>query len=184
VNVRLEREGEIADVLVERYGTWSLACRAPCTFDASPGEHLRIGVLGADHEPLAFTVPADASAAHDVDIDIGRQGRGALIAGLAMIAGGAVSLALGMAIIRGAGDDDLFGDANRWVGRVGLLLGGASVVTGGVLIITRSTAPVILPSPTTRSQAHDDLGPTRATSSGSSIPLRLAPVQVVWTLRF
>jgi hypothetical protein len=180
VHVRLDGGLEVADVLVERDGTWDFACRAPCTFDAAPGERVRVDVLGITHEPLTFTVQQpDATGADDIVID--RQGRGALVGGLAAFGAGAISLALGMAIIRGAGDDDLFGKANGFVGRLGLLLGAASVVTGTVLIVTRSTAPVVLPSPTTRSQAHEDLAAERA--AGASV-LRFAPPQLTWTARF
>jgi hypothetical protein len=181
VRVRMEREGEVADVLVDRYGKWAFVCRAPCTFDAAPGEHVRIHVLSNDRddEPLAFSVPREADASHDVDIDVGHRGRGAFIAGLAAIGGGAISLALGMAIIRGAGKDDLFGSANGFIGRLGLLLGAVAVGTGAYLIVTRSTAPVILP--TTRAQAHDDLA---VPGTSSSIELRDVPLQLGWTVRF
>jgi hypothetical protein len=181
----MEREGEAADVLVDRYGKWAFVCRAPCTFDAAPGEHVRIQVLSTDDPPLPFTIPTNADASHDVDIDVGRKGRGALIAGLAAIAGGAVSLARGMAIIRGAGKDDLFGSANGFMGRLGLVLGAISAGAGAYLIVTRSTAPVILP--TTRAGAHEDLATPGVSSSiesqspSSSAPF---PLQLGWTVRF
>jgi hypothetical protein len=170
VRVRLKREGEVADVFVERRGSWSFECRAPCTFDATAGEQGRIQILGTDDAPLEFTVAAGGTGEHDIEVD--RRGKGALVAGLVAIGAGAISLALGMAIIRGAGDDDLFGEGNRTVARILLLLGGGSAVTGTVLIVTRSTAPVVVPPAVSSSRGHDET------------PLPIARPQLVWTVRF
>lgn len=164
VQVRLQRDGEVADVFVQRDGAWSFACRTPCSFDAAPGEQVRIDVLGFGDEPIGFTVQSNPGKQ---DIAVGRRGRGYLVGGLAAIGAGAITLALGMAIIRGAGDDDLFGEANRWVARAMLLLGGGSVVAGGALVVTRSTGPMILPPPPTPIE-----------------PRVAAPLQLTWTTSF
>lgn len=177
VRVRLGSDLQVADVLVERDGKWDFACRAPCTFDATPNTRVRINVLGGEYEPLDLTVPADAPEGHDVEV--GRKGRGYFVGGLAAIGAGAISMALGMAIIRGADKDDLFGDANGWIARAMLLLGAGSVVTGSVLIVTRSTAPMIMP-PANRKQTHEDLLPGQ--SNASLAPMM--PPQLVWTTTF
>jgi hypothetical protein len=156
VRIRLQREREFADVFIERRGTWGYECRAPCSVDAVAGERGRIDFPGTSDEPLMFVVPSDGSEVHEIEVR--RRGRGKLVGGLVAFGAGALSLALGMAIIRGAGQDDLFGEANGAVGRILLVLGGASGVTGAVLVVDRSTAPVLVP-PSTRSSMTSALPP-------------------------
>lgn len=168
VNVRLQRDSDIADARMERDGTWTTICRLPCAFDAAGGERGRIQFLNTSDEPLTFTVPGDGSTTYDVEVH--RPGNGYLVGGLAAFGAGAISLALGMAIIRGAGKDDLFGEANGFMGRLLLLLGGASGVTGTVLVLKHSSTPFLAaPSP-----------------SPPAIPAvpGVSAFQLVWTGRF
>lgn len=187
VGVRLQREKDAADVLVERHGVWTLACRAPCTFEAVAGEEVHVDMQGLIEEPLVFTVPADGRAEHDIEVR--RRGDGLFVGGLVAIGAGAISLALGMAIIRGAGKEDLFGEGNRAVASIAMVLGAASAVTGAVLILRRSTTPFIAPSsspspsPPTRAQAVEDVGVAPTRSLGVD-PVRLALPQLVWSARF
>jgi hypothetical protein len=179
VRVKMKKEWDFADVFVERRGIWTSAGQTPCTFDAAPGERVRVDVQGDAEHGLVFTVPDDGTRDHEIEVH--RRGDGYFVGGLVAIGAGAVSLALGMAIIRGAGNDDLFGGANRAVAAVMLLLGAGSAVTGAVLILRRSTDPYLVPStlPSTRTQALEDLAPVRTTR-----PLESPPFQLSWTTRF
>lgn len=184
VRVHLQRAKDAADVLVERHGAWTLACRAPCTFDGVPGEQVRITMEGLIEEPLVFTVPAGGATEHDIEVR--RRGDGLFVGGLVAFGAGAMSLALGMAIIRGAGKEDLFGEGNRAVASVAMVLGAASAVTGVVLVVRRSTTPFVAPKeplPTTRAQALDELASTRAFGVGA-LRAPSAPPQVGFTLEF
>jgi hypothetical protein len=179
VHVSLQREREFADVFIERRGAYDFECRAPCSFEAKAGERGHVDFPGTTDEPVGFTVPADATG--DYRFEVRRRGKAALVGGLVAAGAGAISLALGMAIIRGAGKDDLFGEANGAIARILLVLGGASAVTGTVLIVTRSTAPVLVPSAATRQEAHEDLTSPRSSIADSARPL---PIQLLWTGRF
>jgi hypothetical protein len=179
VNVSLQRDREFADVFIERRGTYEFECRAPCSFEAKAGEHGHVDFPGTTDEPAPFIVPNDGTETYHFQIR--RRGKAALVGGLVAVAAGALSLALGMAIIRGAGKDDLFGEANGAIGRILLVLGGASAVTGTVLIVTRSTAPVLVPSSSSRREAHEDLTAPRSSIADAAPPL---PLQLQWTGRF
>jgi len=165
VSVRVQREKDVADVFVERGEKWTLVCQAPCTFEATRGEQVRVAMDGILEEPLAFTVEGDDSGAQDIEVR--RRGGGRLVGGLVAIGVGTASMALGEAILRGADKGDLFGAANGWIGFIGMVLGAASVVTGTVLILKRPTEPFLASPP--RSQAVDPV---------------LARPQLVWTLQF
>jgi hypothetical protein len=175
VNVRIQKGHDFADVFVERNGSWTMPCQAPCSFDATPGETVRVDVQGDASQRLTFTVPSDGTRTHDIEVR--RRGDDLLVGGLVAIGAGAVSLALGMAIIRGAGKEDLFGSGNRAVAPVMMLLGAGSAGAGAYLILTRSTAPFLVPA--NRTQALEDLAPTRSTASTPA-----APSQLVWSLPF
>lgn len=178
VNVRMQKGHDFADVFVERRGSWERVCQAPCSFEAAPGENVRADVQGDENQRLTFTVPADGTREHDIEVR--RRGDNYLVGGLVAIGAGAVSLALGMAIIRGAEKEDLFGSGNRAVATVMMLLGGGSVAAGGYLILTRSTAPFIVPA--NRTQALEDLAPTRAKAASIFAPAASSPL--LWTTRF
>jgi hypothetical protein len=177
VRVKTKKDWDFADVFVERRGTWINVCQTPCTFDAAPGERIRVDVQGDAEHGLVFTVPDDGTREHEIEVH--RRGDGYFAGGLIAIGAGAVSLALGMAIIRGAGKDDLFGEGNRAVATVMLLLGAGSAVTGAVLILRRSTDPYLVPSAANRIQALEDLAPARTTRWAESPPLQLS-----WSTRF
>ena len=162
VNVRMQKGHDFADIFVERHGAWERVCQAPCSFEAAPGENVRADVQGDENQRLTFAVPSDGTREHDIEVR--RRGDNYLAGGLIAIGAGAVSLALGMAIIRGAGKEDLFGSGNRAVATVMMLLGGGAVGAGGYLILTRSTAPFLVP--TNRTQALEDLAPARAQRQG------------------
>lgn len=171
VNVRVQRDSDIADARMERGGTWTTICRVPCAFDAATGEHGRIDFLNTSDDPLPFTVPGDGTTTYDVEVH--RPGNGYLVGGLAAFGAGAISLALGMAIIRGAGKEDLFGEANGFMGRLLLILGGASGVTGTVLVLKHSSTP-FLAGP----------GPAPAPSPSSPPVPGVSAFQLVWTGHF
>lgn len=182
VTVKVHDEREFADVFVERRGQFESVCRAPCTFDAAPGERLRVDVYGSADELLTSTVRTDGAS--EQEIEVRRRGRGFLAGGLVAVGAGAISLALGMAIIRGADRTDLFQDlsANRALGTVLLVLGGLSAATGAVLIVKRSTAPFLETSRPTRIQALEDLRPARPI--GETIGETFSAPQLGWTQAF
>lgn len=172
VHVGLDRARDVANVLVERRGSWITACEAPCTVEAAPGEEIRIDMGDILDAPLSFVVAADGRT--DQDIIVVRRGKGLFVGGLVAIGVGAISLALGAAILRGAGPDDLFGDngTNKFVGRLAALLGAGSVAAGTVMIVRRSTTPYLV-SPAL---------PERPTPSMPPAPP--IGVSLVWSMRF
>lgn len=65
-----------ADVSVARGGTWTIVCRAPCTFDATPGDEVHVALDGLIEEPLVFVVAVAADGRREQDIEVRRRGKG------------------------------------------------------------------------------------------------------------
>src|SRR6476620_9789139 len=90
VHVRLQRARDVADVLVQRRGTWTVVCQAPCTFEGTPGEEIHVDMGDILDKPLSFNVVSDGTS--EQDIEVSRHGTGYFTGGLVAIGVGAISL--------------------------------------------------------------------------------------------
>jgi hypothetical protein len=169
VRVRLARKEDVVTVMRPGSGEGSFVCRAPCTFDGLPNEKVRVVVEGTD-EPLDLVVANEPGGIQDVEVR--HRGTGLLIGGLVTGGVGVVDLLLGVIILesKSTATTTAQEDSRKLLGTVMVVLGAVALTAGVAMITARSTGPVLVQPPTTRSQALQDLAPSRAAFEGLPPP--------------
>jgi hypothetical protein len=156
-----------------------LCAEIPCTVDVPAGSELR-ATLG-DREPLTFSVPSDAS--HEIDIVVGPpQGGERADLGVALTVIGSVGFHLAALVVwfsSWGGRDDVATEGGVVMG-----IGGVALVSGIVLLATRSKEPRVVVEPTRRAHetygrketAFGDVASAKPHDSGTSAPAPFTPL--------